>query len=94
MRTQAEVLGQFDEWARGNDIVRAAILTSTRDNPERETDFLSDYDIEFFVADLNPFQKDDSSLKRMNLRRTVQKRTPRGEHPEIDVYPENKLGLG
>ncbi len=59
MRTQEEILRQFDEWARGNDLVRAAILTSTRANPERETDFLSDYDVEFYVADLELFQKDD-----------------------------------
>ncbi|MFC1735917.1 aminoglycoside 6-adenylyltransferase [Candidatus Hydrogenedentota bacterium] len=59
LRTQEQVLTQFDEWARGNDLVRAAILTSTRANPEREADFLSDYDIELYVADLGPFQTDD-----------------------------------
>lgn len=62
LRTQEEVLRQFDEWARGNDAVRAAILTSTRANPERETDFLSDYDIQLYVADLGPFRADDRWL--------------------------------
>ena len=59
MRTQEQVLNEFDEWARENDLVRAAVLTSTRANPERETDFLSDYDIEVYVADVEPFRKDD-----------------------------------
>jgi len=63
LRTQEEVLKQFDEWARGNDVVRAALLTSTRANPERETDFLSDYDIVVYVADLAPFGKDDRWLR-------------------------------
>ena len=62
MRTEVEVLRQFDGWAQENELVRAAILTSTRANPERETDFLSDYDIEFYVRDLDSFHKSDEWL--------------------------------
>ena len=62
MRTEKEVLAQFDKWAQGNDLIRAAILTSSRVNPERETDFLSDYDIVLYVADLQPFRKSDQWL--------------------------------
>ncbi len=62
MRTQEEVLKQFTEWAQPNDQVRAAILTSSRANPDRETDVLSDYDIELYVADLQPFQQGDGWL--------------------------------
>lgn len=62
MRTEDEVLSYFGKWARENDLVRAAILTSSRVNPERRTDFLSDYDIELYVANLAPFQKDDQWL--------------------------------
>ncbi|MEW7987008.1 MAG: aminoglycoside 6-adenylyltransferase [Candidatus Thiodiazotropha sp.] len=62
MRTQEQVLSEFDAWACGNDMVRTAILTSSRANPERETDFLSDYDIEMYVTDLGPFQRDDAWL--------------------------------
>ena len=56
------MLAEFDEGARGNELVRAAILTSTRANPKRETDLLSDYDIEFYVTDLEPFRGDDRWL--------------------------------
>ena len=59
LRTQEQVLNELDGWARGNDLVRAAILTSTRASPERETDFLSDYDIELYVDDVEPFRNDD-----------------------------------
>lgn len=62
MRTQDQVLKHFDEWACGNDLVRAAILTSTRANPKRSVDFLSDYDIELYVGDLSPFRRDDEWL--------------------------------
>jgi aminoglycoside 6-adenylyltransferase len=64
MRTQEQVLNEFDEWARENDLVRVAVLTSTRADPERETDFLSDYDIEVFVTNVEPFRKDDLWLTR------------------------------
>ena len=63
MRQEEEVLTQFDKWARANDLIRAAVLTSSRANPARETDFLSDYDIELYVAELEPFLKDDQWLK-------------------------------
>ncbi len=62
MRTQEQVLTQFDEWAKSNDLVRAAILTSSRANPERETDILSDYDIELYVTELDPFRQGDEWL--------------------------------
>jgi aminoglycoside 6-adenylyltransferase len=59
MRTQDLVLKQLEEWASNTDLVRAAILISTRANPKRNTDFLSDYDVELYVADLGPFQTND-----------------------------------
>jgi aminoglycoside 6-adenylyltransferase len=62
VRTENEVLAQFDSWARGNDLVRAAVLTSSRARPDGKIDFLSDYDIELYVGDLEPFQRDDGWL--------------------------------
>ena len=63
MRTQEQILSQVTEWSRGNDVVRAAVLTSSRVDPDSHIDYLSDYDIELYVADLRPFQQDDSWLK-------------------------------
>ena len=51
------------EWAARTDNVRAVILTSSRTNPEVPVDFLSDYDIELFVRDLNPFLSRDEWLE-------------------------------
>lgn len=63
MRTEEEVLTQFYNWAHGNDLIRAAVLTSSRVHPEPCTDFLSDYDIELYVADLRSFQQNDDWLR-------------------------------
>ena len=62
MIIEEEVLRQFDRWAQENDLIRVAVLTGSRASPERETDFLSDYDIELYVADLEPFRRDDQWL--------------------------------
>ncbi|MFI5173528.1 MAG: aminoglycoside 6-adenylyltransferase [Terriglobia bacterium] len=59
MRTESEVLAQIATWAQGNDLVRAAILTGSRVDPKPKTDFLSDYDIALYVADLRSFKQDD-----------------------------------
>ena len=45
MRTEQEVLSQFTEWAENKDVVRAAVLTSSRVNPNSSVDFLSDYEL-------------------------------------------------
>jgi aminoglycoside 6-adenylyltransferase len=63
MRTEAEVLSQILAWAETDDAVRAAVLTSSRATTGRETDFLSDYDIELYVSDIEPFRKGDEWLE-------------------------------
>ena len=50
---------EITEWAKGNENVRAVILTSTRTNPNASADELSDYDIELFVRDIEPFSDPD-----------------------------------
>ena len=64
MRTQTQILEQFNAWARSNKLVRAAILTSSRAKSVRETDVLSDYDIEFYVKDIEPFRQSDTWLSQ------------------------------
>ena len=63
MRTEKEVLSHFKKWAKNSDLIRAAVLTSSRANPEAEVDFLSDYDIELYVSDLSKFKKNDEWLE-------------------------------
>lgn len=63
MRTEKEVLAYFEDWAQANDLVRVAVLLGSRANPEAAIDFLSDYDIELYVDDLNPFKQNDEWLQ-------------------------------
>ena len=51
------------DWAEDNENVRVAILTSTRANPNAPVDALSDYDIELYVEDLQPFLAGDGWLE-------------------------------
>lgn len=62
MDTTRDMAREVAEWARKNDNIRVAILTSTRANPDAPVDALSDYDIKLFVRDLQPFLDGDGWL--------------------------------
>lgn len=58
--TEDEVLARFQEWADGEPSVRAAILTSSRVNPQPDVvDVLSDFDIEVYVESLESYRHND-----------------------------------
>lgn len=63
MRTESEVLSQFKGWAKRNDLIRGAVLTSSRVVPDASIDFLSDYDIELYVSEIGSFEENDDWLK-------------------------------
>lgn len=63
MRTEYEVLSQLKEWSKRNDLIRGAVLTSSRVTPDAKIDFLSDYDIELYVSDISTFEQNDDWLK-------------------------------
>jgi aminoglycoside 6-adenylyltransferase len=57
--TNRDMAQEVSAWATKNENVRAAILTSSRANPHAPVDELSDYDIELYVRDLQPFLEGD-----------------------------------
>lgn len=79
------MLAQVTEWSRQNELVRAAILTSSRANPERETDILSDYDIELFVKDIEPFRQSDAWLYNFGNVMVRWPFTPRSGEPCAEI---------
>jgi aminoglycoside 6-adenylyltransferase len=85
LRTQAQILELFDAWARSNKLVRAAILTSSRANPECETDLLSDYDIEFFITEIEPFRQSDAWLTHFGEVLVRWPFKPRAGTPRADI---------
>jgi aminoglycoside 6-adenylyltransferase len=60
VRSEQEVLELFKRWAEQRANVRAVILTSSRADPRRQPDVLSDYDVELFVRKVRPFMEDDA----------------------------------
>ena len=63
MHTARDIPKEVSDWAKANENVRVAILTSTRANPNAPVDALSDYDIELYVEDLQPFLEGDQWLE-------------------------------
>jgi aminoglycoside 6-adenylyltransferase len=53
--TGVESLKKFIRWAEKEKNVRTAVLTGSGARPGSHTDFISDYDIELYVADIGPF---------------------------------------
>lgn len=62
LRTESDVLLQIRQWAERREAIRTVILTSSRADPRRMPDLLSDYDLEVYINDLAPFVQDDSWL--------------------------------
>ncbi len=54
-----DILTNVVEWARREDPVRALILEGSRAMPV-EADNLSDYDVNMFITDPEPYTHDDS----------------------------------
>ena len=63
MNITRDMAKEVSDWARENENVRVAILTSTRANPNASVDALSDYDIELFVRDFQPFLEGDKWIE-------------------------------
>jgi aminoglycoside 6-adenylyltransferase len=59
MTQEDKVLQKLQNWAQSEHNVRAMILTSSRVDPNAQIDKLSDYDIELYVKDIEPFMNDD-----------------------------------
>jgi aminoglycoside 6-adenylyltransferase len=63
MNTTKDTVKRMMGWAKENENVRIVMLTSSRANPNAEVDALSDYDIELYVKQLEPFLESDEWLE-------------------------------
>jgi aminoglycoside 6-adenylyltransferase len=62
-KSETEVLLQLKNWGERWDNIRAILLTSSRADPKRTPDILSDYDIDIYVRDLAVILQNDSWLE-------------------------------
>ena len=63
MDSTRDMAKEVTDWANEMENVRGVMLTSTRTNPNAMVDALSDYDIELFVEDFQPFLEGDKWLE-------------------------------
>jgi aminoglycoside 6-adenylyltransferase len=59
MQQEQNLIEELQRWARDDDSVRAMILTGSRADPHSTVDVLSDYDVELYVEDIQPFMSDE-----------------------------------
>jgi aminoglycoside 6-adenylyltransferase len=85
LRTPSQVLAQISGWAQRDELVRAVILTSTRASPDPQTDILSDYDVELYVASVEPFLHSDAWLDQFGSVLVRWPFRPRPGGPGVDV---------
>lgn len=81
MRPEHQVLAQLRDWADGTDGVRAIVLTSSRADPKRTPDPLSDYDVQVYVRDTRPFIASDAWLEPFG---SIMVRWPTRPRPTAD----------
>jgi aminoglycoside 6-adenylyltransferase len=80
-RPEWDFEGKLVAWAERNDLVRAVLLTSTRAEASPLADVLSDYDVELYVADMDPFRDWEAWLPELGtvlLGNTPEERERRG----------------
>ena len=81
-----DMAAEVEKWAQGDENVRVVILTSSRAEPRWAVDELSDYDIEVFVRDLEPFLQDDTWLQTFG--KTLAKNPYKPELAEVTISTE------
>jgi aminoglycoside 6-adenylyltransferase len=90
MKTEEQVLAQIKAWADQWDNVRAVVLTSSRADPHRTTDDLSDYDLDVHVRDVESVMADDSWLDAFG---SIIVRWPLRPQPTFDEEWVTQLAL-
>ena len=55
MRTADEMLRLITEVARGDERIKAAVLSGSRTDPDAREDIFQDFDVVYYVDDVAPF---------------------------------------
>jgi len=73
MRSKQEMMSLFVEFAKSNERIRLVTLEGSRTNKNIPRDSFQDYDISFFVTDMNSFKENDQWLDCFGERMMMQK---------------------
>jgi aminoglycoside 6-adenylyltransferase len=63
MRSEKEMLDLILNVARANDDIRAVIMNGSRVNPNAERDLFQDFDIVYFVTDVEPYRRNKTFIQ-------------------------------
>ena len=89
MRTEAEMMGLILDYARDHEQVRAVVMNGSRANPNAKKDPFQDYDIVYFVTDVEPFRRNPEIVRFFGDILILQ--TP---EDMVDPPPENDGSYG
>jgi len=64
MRSEQEILELVVDTARGDDRIRAVVLSGSRTNPNARRDIFQDFDIAYIVTDVASFRDDQAWINR------------------------------
>lgn len=64
MRSEQEMLALILNTAKEDNRIRVAMLSGSRTNPNAKRDIFQDFDVTYFVTDLDSFTKDHSWIER------------------------------
>ncbi len=73
LRTEREMMDMFIEYAKQDDRIRLVTLEGSRTNKNITPDTYQDYDISYFVTDLDSFKANDQWLDVFGARLMMQK---------------------
>ncbi|WP_028561724.1 aminoglycoside 6-adenylyltransferase [Paenibacillus pinihumi] len=74
MRNEQEVFAQLLQFAGEDENIRCVVINGSRMNPNAPKDFMQDYDVDFYLANLqeHPYNSDRSWIDRFGERVVVQ----------------------
>lgn len=72
MRTEQEMLDLILDTARHDDRIRAVVMNGSRVNPQAPRDIFQDYDIVYYVTDVDSFSADHAWIDRFGERMILQ----------------------
>lgn len=83
MRTERDMLDLIVGTAQADDRIRAAMLNGSRVDPDATRDLFQDYDVAFFVTDVDTFVRDSAWIDRFGERTILQMPEAMGDPPPM-----------
>ncbi len=81
MRSEETMVALIQDFALKDPRVRLALLSGSRANPDAPRDDLQDFDVVYFVNDLDSFRGSEAWLDSFGSRLIMQKPDEMGENP-------------